>query len=222
MKRAMRAAGIVMAAVAALTAAATASVRAAGLPAAAPAFACDSAPYHQFDFWLGSWTVDQEILQQDGTWVHFPAVDRVERAADGCAVIEHWRGIVQFFWDGMTAPDSMHGFSVRSFDPAHGAWSILWLSSRHDALTQPFTGTFAPGRGTFTKRVPQADGRTSISRIVFAPVNPDTVEWSIATSSDGGTTWRTVWRMHFRRATPSEGPSRGRAGPRDAPVPAPQ
>lgn len=222
MRRAIRRARIVVVVVAGLTAVAATRVHAARPRAAAAAFACDSAPYHQFDFWLGSWTVDQEILQRDGTYAHFPAVDRVERAADGCAVIEHWRGIVQFFWDGMTAPDSMHGFSVRSFDPAHGTWSILWLSSRHDALTQPFTGTFTAGRGTFTKRVPQADGTNSISRIVFAPVNPDMVEWSIATSSDGGTSWRTVWRMHFRRATPSEGPSRDRGGPRGALAPAPR
>ncbi len=194
----------------------------AGLPAAVGAQkACDAPAFHQFDFWLGDWTVDQEILQRDGTYAHYPAVDRVERAVDGCAVVEHWRGIVQFFWDDMTAPDSLYGFSVRSFDPAHGTWSVLWLSSRHAALTQPFTGAFAAGRGTFTKRVPQADGTTSISRIVFAPVHADTVEWSLATSSDGGATWRAVWRMHFHRPSQPGARPTATGAPRAAREPAP-
>lgn len=161
---------------------------------------CSAPEYHAFDFWLGSWNIDQEIIQTDGTYIHLPAENRVETAVGGCALVEHWRGLVQFSWEGMTAPDSLYGLSVRSYDPQSKAWSIYWLGSRHPSFGRPFVGGFEDGRGTFEQHGQRPDGTATLSRIVFEPVSADTVEWHLDTTRDGGAIWTPVWKMHFHRA----------------------
>lgn len=164
---------------------------------------CGSSAYHQFDFWLGTWEIEQEILQADGSYARFPARNRVEYAASGCALVEHWRGIVQFYWERMDAPDSLYGLSVRSYDPDHHAWSIYWLDSRNATFGSPFIGGFDTGQGVFTRRVERPDGSVSLRRIVFQRTNAGGVEWVLEVSTDGGTQWTAVWRMHFTRAVGS-------------------
>jgi hypothetical protein len=167
---------------------------------------CQRPAHHQFDFWLGSWEIEQEILQSDGTYMRFPASNRVEHAASGCALVEHWRGMVQFYWEGMDAPDSLYALSVRSYDAEREVWSIYWLDSRNPTFGDPFVGRFENGRGTFTRRVERPDGSASLSRIVFQPTDTQGVEWALDVSGDGGTQWITVWRMHFARAREGGGP----------------
>jgi hypothetical protein len=165
--------------------------------------ACSAPPYRQFDFWLGNWRIEQEIRTADGGSARFAAADQVEAAASGCAVVEHWHGVVQFYWEGMTSPDSLWALSVRSYDAARDVWSIYWLDSRHATFGPPFVGRFDGVRGTFTRRSVRPDGTLSLSRIVFDPVNADSVEWRLDVSRGDGTPWTTIWRMHFHRATGS-------------------
>jgi hypothetical protein len=160
---------------------------------------CAAPAYHQFDFWVGRWQVEQEILGPDGAYARFPATDRVERAAGGCAIVEHWQGLVRFSWEGMTAPDSLYGLSVRSYDTAHERWSISWLDSRHPAFGEPFVGTFTGARGTFLRRAHRAEGAEALTQIVFERVGADRVEWSLSVPADSAGSWTTVWRMHFHR-----------------------
>jgi hypothetical protein len=88
--------------------------------------ACTSPEARQFDFWLGDWAIEQRTLRQDGSYAEFPARTGVRPAAADCALVEEWRGTVQFFWAGMEAPAELHGLSVRAWDPAAGAWVIHW------------------------------------------------------------------------------------------------
>src|SRR5215469_9703093 len=44
---------------------------------------CTAAENHQFDFWLGNWTVTTKAGKPAGK-------DLVTRDYDGCVVIEHW------------------------------------------------------------------------------------------------------------------------------------
>jgi hypothetical protein len=173
---------------------------------------CQAPEYHQFDFWLGTWDIEQDILTEDGSYARFPAKNRVEAVASGCAVVEHWRGTVQFYWEGMEAPDSLYGLSVRSFDDARGEWSIYWLDSRHPSFGDPFVGGFDNGLGTFTRRVRRLDGTVSLSRIVFEPVDATSVEWNLDVSADDGERWTTVWRMHFHHASVDPGSDGSPAG----------
>ena len=161
--------------------------------------ACAAPEARQFDFWLGDWVIEQRILRQDGSYAEFPARTSVRPAAAGCALIEDWRGTVQFFWTGMEAPAALHGLSVRAWDPATRAWVIHWLDDRDPSLGEPFVGGFEDGRGVFTQTTTGEDGVERTSRIAFDNPAEGVVEWSLATSRDGGESWTTLWSMHMTR-----------------------
>jgi hypothetical protein len=161
--------------------------------------ACTTPEARQFDFWLGDWAIEQRILRQDGSYAEFPARTSVRSAAAGCALVEEWRGTVQFFWAGMEAPAELHGLSVRAWDPAAGVWIIHWLDDMDPVLGEPFVGGFAAGRGTFTQTTTGADGVERTSRITFHNPIDGIVEWTLATSRDGGESWTTLWSMDMTR-----------------------
>ena len=59
------------------------AIAACAAPAAARAAVCSSAAYHQFDFFVGHWTVYDEKG-------HFAGHDDVEKRLNGCVVYEQY------------------------------------------------------------------------------------------------------------------------------------
>ena len=161
---------------------------------------CEDLAHREFDFWIGSWVIEQEIHAVDGSSERFEGRSDVRRAVDGCAIAEEWRGRVRFPWEGMTEPDSLYGLSVRSYDETAGAWRIHWMASRRPVFGTPFVGGFAAGVGTFTRRTAEVEGDSLLTRIVFDEVRAESVRWRLAVSVDGGETWRLLWTMRMRRA----------------------
>ena len=157
--------------------------------------ACDSEEARAFDFWVGDWSIRQTMRQADGSWIDLPAETSVERALDGCALVERWSGEVQYFWDNMDAPVPLRGFSVRAYHPESGLWRIHWMDTREPFFGAPYEGGFEAGRGTFYRE--NADGLRG-ARITFEPVAPDTVDWELAVSNDGEN-WMPIWRMAMSR-----------------------
>lgn len=159
---------------------------------------CQNPGQRQFDFWLGRWDITQHIRGADGSSVTLPATTQVKLAAGGCAVVEHWNGQVQFPWAGMTAPEHIHGFSVRYFNLEEGRWHIRWMDSRMPAFNKPFVGEFKGDTGDFflTRTTPDGDQR---SRIRFKQVDPDYVRWELAIEDQEGN-WTTFWVMEMQRA----------------------
>lgn len=165
---------------------------------------CDSPRHRQFDFWIGAWVVEQTIFDTEGASEVFDAETEVRRALDGCAIVEEWRGRVRFPWEGMAAPDSLYGLSVRSFDETAGTWSIHWMDSRRPQFSDPFIGEFREGTGTFTRRRDLPDGSQMLTRIVFDDIQRNSVRWRLSVSNDDGRSWRVLWEMHMqRRDTPT-------------------
>jgi len=161
---------------------------------------CPAPEAHQFDFWIGDWDIRQQILQADGTWLPFEAHTSVSPTLGGCALIEHWEGTVQFFWEGMEAPEPMRGLSVRAYDPGTGTWAIHWMDTRHPVFQTPYTGGFQDAdHGTFFREWESPQGRRT-GRITFTRVAPDSVDWELAFSKDDGATWTALWRMAMHRS----------------------
>ena len=152
-------------------------------------------PSRQFDFWIGSWRISQHILQQDGSWVEFPATTTVVN--EGFALVEHWKGTVQFFWEGMEKPEKMRGLSVRSYDDKNHRWQIYWMDSRRPTFGL-FEGSFKNGIGSFYRNGIGADGSSYVARITFEHPEPDLALWELAISKDGKT-WNALWRMRMTR-----------------------
>jgi hypothetical protein len=178
----------------------TAVAASGGTPAASQAAGPCAAPQaHEFDFWVGDWDIDQKILRKDGTWLSEKARTSVSPSLDGCALVEHWEGTVQFFWEGMTAPDSMKGLSVRAWDPESGQWFIWWMDTRSPRFGVPYRGRFDGGRGEFFRRWETPHGPRR-GRITFSDIQPGSVHWELAISSDEGKSWSTIWIMEMHRA----------------------
>jgi hypothetical protein len=77
---------------------------------AAPAGACDTEAYREFDFWLGRWEVHLEDGRKAGR-------NRITRTGDGCLIEEHWIGV-----------NGGEGRSMNFHDPSSGRWRQVWVS----------------------------------------------------------------------------------------------
>lgn len=159
-----------------------------------------SAAAQQFNFWIGAWDIQQRILGADGSWLEFPAETAVSPTLAGLALIEHWRGTVQFFWEGMESPAEMEGLSIRAYDEKSKVWKIHWMDSRHPILGEPYKGTFAAGGGTFFRSWQTEEGESRQGRIRFRDIQSDTVRWDLAVSSGAAQHWSVLWIMEMRRA----------------------
>ncbi len=159
---------------------------------------CLAPEHHQFDFWMGDWTIKQKILRADDRWFEADATTKVSPTLGGCALVEHWSGDVLFFWEGMEKAEPLEGFSIRAYDPKTEQWVISWMDSRHPRLAE-FIGGFSSGRGEFFRKTPAPDGKQSITRITFSDITPTGVHWDLAVSSDEGNSWRILWIMEMTR-----------------------
>jgi len=153
---------------------------------------------HQFDFWIGSWDIQQKILNQNGGWVELKASTVVSPILDGKALEEHWEGEVQFFWKGMQKPEPLKGLSLRYYDTPTGKWNIYWMDTESLQLGQPFTGNFSDDKGEFFLETETEKGK-HISRITFSNITENSIKWDLAISKDGGKTFTTIWIMNMKR-----------------------
>jgi len=159
---------------------------------------CDSPEAKQFDFWIGDWSIDQEILQKSGEWLKLKAETKVSRVWDGCALIENWKGNVQFFWEGMDQPEKMRGYSLRYFDAVKKKWTITWYDDRSQKATF-FEGIFVDSVGKFYRNSTSTEGKDMITRIIFSDISASFVKWQLSVSNDNGKSWTLLWAMNMRK-----------------------
>jgi hypothetical protein len=159
--------------------------------------ACQSTAFGAFDFWLGAWAIEQKLPAGDGEWRTLPARNQVTKSRDGCSVIEHWHGQVQFPWEGMTSPEHIWGFSVRAYDPKQGIWRIYWMDQRRPYFETPFVGSVLDRRGEFY-REPSDSSHQRRMRLIMHAVGGDHVHWQLSAEGQPGT-WTPIWIMEMTR-----------------------
>lgn len=139
-------------------------------PVAASPGPCDAPVYHEFDFWIGEWSVYDPAGNLAGT-------NSIQPAESGCLLIERWTN---------TAGGT--GQSYNFYDPGIGKWRQVWVSAagvidyaggltetgsmylegeirNRGAAPAPFTGEWtANADGSVTQHFRQQD--------------PETGEWS--------------------------------------------
>lgn len=164
---------------------------------------CDSPEAHQFDFWIGEWNINQKIIQKDGNWLETKAHTSVSTILNGCALEEHWKGDVKFFWLNMQDVKPMKGFSLRYYDEKEKNWHIYWLDNFNPKLGKGSTGNFKDGKGEFFSETSTPNGNR-ISRITFSDITDDSVHWDLAISNDDGKKWTTIWIMEMKRTDKSD------------------
>lgn len=168
------------------------------VPAQIDSTKCDYPEARQFDFWIGSWHIDQKIMKQDGSYLETKAHTVVTPVLNGCALEEHWKGDVKFYWAGMENIKPMQGLSLRYYDRTEKKWHISWLDNFNLELGEGFTGIFKNHTGTFFSER-QTPGGKRISRIIFSDIKENSVHWDLAVSSNNGKNWTTIWIMEMAR-----------------------
>ena len=149
-----------------------------------PAHPCDSAPFRQFDFWVGEWDVfDTRTGEPAGH-------SRVERLYDGCALRENW------------SEPGFTGGSLNHYSAADRHWRQTWTDSQ--GAWREFVGAMDGGRMVLVWRTQAPGGKPGDARLrmTFTP-NPDgTVRQYSDTSADAGRTWRFRYDYTYRPSPP--------------------
>ncbi len=149
---------------------------------------------HDFDFWIGRWSVRNERLKGrlcgSTEWETFPAACEARFLPGGL-------GNIDSFDAGGWRPGFV-GMTVRLFDRAKGRWSIYWADNVRGVFDPPVVGGFTDGVGIF-EGDDQHEGTPVRVRFIWTHETPRTARWEQAFSPDGGATWETNWIMHMTR-----------------------
>src|SRR5215471_8644 len=92
--------------------------------------ACTGPEFHQFDFWIGDWTVTGPKGRVVGT-------NTIDRPLSSCVLQEHWIGA-----------RGSHGTSFNIYDAARKQWHQTWVDDQGTLLL--LDGSFASGTMTLT------------------------------------------------------------------------
>jgi hypothetical protein len=143
-----------------------------------------------FDFLVGRWRVRHECLVRSA-WQEFYGTCSMRKVLGGQANLDE---------NSWTTPSgSYRALTLRLFDSARRAWSILWLDTRWPtAFGPPVIGGFAGTHGRFFGD-DELDGRPIRVRFDWLVDSVDACRWQQAYSFDEAATWEDNWRMHFVR-----------------------
>lgn len=176
-------------------------------PANAPSRAAQTSPeaaasttspagLHDFDFFVGEWSVRHRQLKDrlagSHDWVEFHGRTSTRKILGG------WGNMDDNFLD--KPGGAYRAATLRAFNPATGQWSIWWLDGRTPSasLEPSMTGRFENGVGTFYAD-DTLNGKPIRVRFTWSHSSANACRWEQAFSPDGGKTWETNWIMEFRR-----------------------
>ena len=140
---------------------------------------------HDFDFWIGEWSVTTPDGQIAGN-------SRVEPIAGGRGLYENWEGA-----PGPTGQPGGSGKSLNALNVAKNKWQQFWVGSGGNVLE--LSGGLVEGRMVLTGGHALQDGRAVIDRITWTPNADRSVQQHWEQSFDEGKTWKTVFDGHYTK-----------------------
>jgi hypothetical protein len=159
--------------------AAAIAIALASSPVVAEMKPCDTPLHHQFDFWIGTWTVTQGGK--------LAGRNEIRSVLGGCALMESWTGT-----GGVT------GHSLNIYDAARGVWHQTWVDSSGSLLT--IEGQFANGEMVLQgAAVAEKGAETTLQRITWTPQSAGSVRQLWQSSTNGGRTWKTEFDGLYTR-----------------------
>lgn len=141
---------------------------------------CSSPEASQFDFWVGDW----QLAWGDT----LGGTNHVTKPLGGCVIQE------QFSSNGTAG---LKGMSFSVYDPKAHQWQQTWVDNSGGYMV--FTGGFADGKMTLSRKWTTRDGKPVIQRMVYSDITSDTFVWDWQASTDDGATWKTNWHIQYRR-----------------------
>ncbi len=149
-----------------------------------------------FDFFFGRWKVHNSRLKRrlagSTEWQEFDCAVACHPVMGGIGNVDSFD--VEVFPDGKT----LHGMSLRFFNPKTRLWSIYWIDDRSCELQPPVVGRFENGRGVFIGD-DTFDGKPIRCRFIWSDITATSARWEQAFSPDGEKTWETNWRITMTR-----------------------
>jgi tetratricopeptide (TPR) repeat protein len=142
---------------------------------------CEVLPEHQqFDFWVGSWNVEDTRGNAVGKNV-------IERLEDGCVLLENWTGL-----QGGT------GKSINFYDATTHKWRQTWVSSTGNV--NEYQGEFKDDAIRFEGKMSGRGGvNSTLLRLTFFKLSPDKVRQFSESSADNGKTWNVNYDFIYVR-----------------------
>src|SRR4030095_5561443 len=108
---------------------------------------CTSPKVHEFDFWIGKWTV-----YKNGTDT-IVGYNEIKTVADGCSLLESCR----------SAKSNYKGNSLNKYNAVTGKWQQFWVDN--GGLTLFIEGGYQDNRLTMENEDKNADGSVTRNRI---------------------------------------------------------
>lgn len=136
--------------------------------------------YHQLDFWIGEWQVENP----QGQLVGF---NTIEKELNGCLVMENWKS---------NGPSL--GKSMNYYDQSTKKWHQKWIDNAGNPLE--FEGTAANNAITYIGQTIDAAAKSVvIQEMTLKKLSDDEVHQVWRQSMDGGNTWLVVFDGMYRR-----------------------
>ena len=143
---------------------------------------CNDARAHQFDFWIGSWTV-----YKNGTDT-IVGHNEIKPVAGGCSLLESYR----------STKSNYVGNSLNKFNFVSGKWQQFWVDNA--GLTLFIEGVYNDNRLIMSNTAPSASGKPVMNRITWFKNPNGTVRQLWEQSSDGGKTWSVAFDGMYKKA----------------------
>ena len=142
--------------------------------------ACASEEYRQFDFWIGSWRVENPSGAVVG--------QNVIRRVNDCVLHESY-----------STPTGYSGESFNIYDRARGVWHQSWVDN--GGLLLQLDGGLDEGKMVLQGTGVAPNGGAVVHRITWSLVDgdPTHVRQLWQTSTDDGGTWAVSFDGHYRR-----------------------
>ncbi|HEU4601620.1 MAG TPA: hypothetical protein VFS24_06615 [Steroidobacteraceae bacterium] len=142
---------------------------------------CANPLFHQFDFWLGEWTVTDASGQFAGT-------NSITSEQHGCVVMEQWKSA-----KGGT------GMSMNYYDARTAKWRQIWVGL---GLTLEMSGELQNGSLVLEGPLYYLDDkRTTLLRGTWTPLPDGRVRQHFTESTDHGKSWSEWFDGYYKRVT---------------------
>lgn len=136
---------------------------------APPTSPCQAPEYRQFDFWLGVW----DVYNPSGIKV---GDSRIERFIGSCVLLESYTGRKGY-----------EGKSFNVYDASAKQWKQFWVDN--GGVVLEFSGNFRADTLEYRASTKDTTGTTTLHRLSFYPLAPDSVRQLWEQSTNGGASW---------------------------------
>ena len=143
----------------------------------------DSTQLKAFDFWVGEW--EANWLDAKGNMI--VGSNSVTKDLDGKVIRES-------FSDPSTG---FLGTSISVYSLVDSTWHQAWADNSGGYID--FFGIVSDGMRIFQTKPVISGEQTIIRRMLFYNIQPDSFDWDLEISKDGGKTWRLSWKIKYLR-----------------------